>query len=78
MARVTVKKAARLLRVAEATIRRRIHRGELVGVQVPSPHAMKWFVELPDDASSNQHDASEKDPTKLKVLRASSRSYKPE
>ncbi len=80
MAHMTIKEAARWLGVADTTIRNRLQRGVLVGVKVPSPHGggMMWLVEIPDDGSSGQHRVIEKDPTKLKVLRANSRSYKPE
>ena len=78
MARMTIKEAARRLGVADTTIRNHLRRGALVGVQVASPYGMMWLVEIPDDSSPDQHGVIEKDPTKLKVLRASSRSYRPE
>ena len=48
MARVSIKEAARRLGVAEATIRRRLHRGELAGVQVTTAQGFVWLVDLPD------------------------------
>lgn len=49
MARVTIKEASRRLGVAEATIRRRIHRGDIVGVQITTPQGFSWLVEVPDE-----------------------------
>lgn len=62
MARVTIKEASRRLGVAEATIRRRIHRGDLVGVQITTPQGFSWLVEVPDE------DAQEQANVQLKTL----------
>lgn len=53
---VTVAEAALRLRVSEQTIRRRLHRGDLPGIQVPSPQGFVWMVELPDEATSVEPD----------------------
>lgn len=45
---VTIPEAARLLRVSEHTIRRRLRTGELQGSQEASPGGFSWTVELPD------------------------------
>ena len=54
MARVTIKEAARRLGVAEATVRRRIHRGDIVGVQITTPQGFTWLVEVPDEDAQEQ------------------------
>jgi hypothetical protein len=46
---VTIPEAARLLRVSEHTIRRRLRSGELKGSQVDSVGGFTWMVEIPDD-----------------------------
>ena len=76
MARMTVKKAARWLGVAEGNIRRRLGQGVFEGVQVPSPHGMMWLVELRDDAPPDQNEVIEKDPADRKALRAQPKSYR--
>jgi hypothetical protein len=53
---VTVAEAALKLRVSEQTIRRRLHRGDLPGVQVPSPQGFVWLVDLPDESTSVEVD----------------------
>ena len=44
----TITEAARVLGVAEKTVRRRVHSGELRGIQVPTRQGFIWKVELPD------------------------------
>ena len=46
---VSVPEAARLLRVSEQTVRRRLRSGELHGRQVTSPGGFLWMVEIPDE-----------------------------
>jgi hypothetical protein len=46
---VNVPEAARLLRVSEQTVRRRLRSGELHGRQVTSPGGFLWMVEIPDE-----------------------------
>ena len=46
---VTITEAAKLLRVSEHTVRRRVHNGELPSVQVARSQGYIWMVELPDD-----------------------------
>src|SRR5918992_547267 len=46
---VSVPEAARLLRVSEQTVRRRLRSGELHGSQVTSPGGFLWMVEIPDE-----------------------------
>ena len=48
MAKVTIKEAADRLGVVEATVRRRIHRGELQAVQESTPQGFVWMVDVPD------------------------------
>jgi hypothetical protein len=48
---VTIADAARLLRVSEHTVRRRVRNGELPSSQVDTPQGFIWMVELPDDVS---------------------------
>jgi excisionase family DNA binding protein len=45
---VTIAEAARLLKLSERTVRRRLHSGELKGSQVASPGGFSWIVELDD------------------------------
>jgi excisionase family DNA binding protein len=47
---VTIAEAAKLLRVSEHTVRRRVHNGELPSVQVARSQGYIWMVELPDDS----------------------------
>jgi hypothetical protein len=46
---VTVPEAARLLRVSEHTIRRRLRSGELQGSHVTSSGGFLWMVNIPDE-----------------------------
>ena len=57
MPRVSIKEAARRLGVAEATVRRRIHRGDLLGVQETTPQGFSWLVVLPDSDSPEEREA---------------------
>jgi excisionase family DNA binding protein len=50
---VTIGEAAKLLRVSEHTVRRRVHNGELPSVQVARSQGYIWMVELPDDVPSD-------------------------
>jgi excisionase family DNA binding protein len=57
---VTISEAARRLGVAEKTVRRRVHSGELMGTQVSTRQGFTWMVEIPDDVSdSDGHDRIE-------------------
>jgi helix-turn-helix protein len=47
----TIADAARMLRVSEHTIRRRVRSGELPSSQVDTPQGFIWMVELPDEVS---------------------------
>ena len=49
----TIADAARLLRVSEHTVRRRVRNGELPSSQVDTPQGFIWMVELPDDVSTD-------------------------
>lgn len=60
MPRVSIKEAARRLGVAEATVRRRIHRGDLLGVQETTPQGFSWLVVLPDSESPEDREADSK------------------
>jgi excisionase family DNA binding protein len=46
---VTIPEAARLLRISEHTVRRRLRNGELPGVQVANAGGFVWMVEMPDE-----------------------------
>jgi excisionase family DNA binding protein len=46
---VTITEAAKLLRVSEHTVRRRVRNGELPSVQVARSQGYIWMIELPDD-----------------------------
>ena len=54
MAKVAIKEAAVRLGVVEATVRRRIHRGELNAVQEATAQGFVWLVELPDGVDEVQ------------------------
>jgi hypothetical protein len=43
-----MEEAARRLGVSVATIRRRVHSGELQGFQEPTSQGFKWLVEVPE------------------------------
>jgi hypothetical protein len=49
----TIADAARLLRVSEHTVRRRVRSGELPSSQVDTPQGFIWMVELPDDVPAD-------------------------
>ena len=49
MPKLTIKEAAKRLRVSELTIRRRLAKGLISGVQEPTPQGYVWMVELSDD-----------------------------
>jgi hypothetical protein len=44
-----MEEAARRLGVSVATIRRKLHSGELQGSREPTSQGFKWLVELPED-----------------------------
>jgi hypothetical protein len=46
---VTIPEAARMLRVSEHTVRRRLRSGELQGSHVASVGGFAWMVEIPDE-----------------------------
>jgi excisionase family DNA binding protein len=50
---VTIAEAAKLLRVSEHTVRRRVRNGELPSVQVARSQGYVWMIELPDDAPAD-------------------------
>ena len=54
MAKVAIKEATARLGVVEATVRRRIHRGELSAVQEATPQGFVWVVDLPDGVDEVQ------------------------
>jgi hypothetical protein len=54
---VTVPEAARLLRVSEHTIRRRLRSGDLHGQQVASSGGFLWMVEIPEELQVNSADS---------------------
>ena len=49
MVLVRVAEAARRLCVSEDTVKRRLHKGELLGYRQPRPQGFTWLIELPDE-----------------------------
>jgi excisionase family DNA binding protein len=56
---VTIAEAAKLLRVSEHTVRRRVRNGELPSVQVARSQGYVWMIELPDDAPADTPQSGE-------------------
>jgi excisionase family DNA binding protein len=56
---VTILEAARILRVSEHTVRRRLRSGELEGVQVAGPGGFSWVVTLPEGVQGDGPDTGE-------------------
>jgi hypothetical protein len=63
---VSVPEAARLLRVSENTVRRRLRSGELQGNHVASSGGFLWMVEIPDELRVENTDSGEM--TAMKAL----------
>jgi excisionase family DNA binding protein len=61
---VTIAEAARILRLSEMTVRRRVRNGELEGIHVATPGGFTWMVELPEESSNDGPSTGE-----TKVLR---------
>jgi predicted DNA-binding transcriptional regulator YafY len=58
--RVSIAEAAKMLRVSEHTIRRRLAKGELMGVQVAmGTGGFQWMVDLPDELQMDTHGSGE-------------------
>jgi excisionase family DNA binding protein len=58
--RVRIAEAAKVLRVSEHTIRRRLAKGELTGVQVAmGTGGFQWMVDLPDELQVDSHGSGE-------------------
>jgi excisionase family DNA binding protein len=66
---VTISEAARLLRVSERTIRRRLHTGELQGSRVSNSGGFAWMVEVPEDLPRDSPDSGEKVATATLIAR---------
>ena len=49
MVLVRVAEAARRLCVSEDTVKRRLHKGELLGYRQTRPQGFTWLIELPDE-----------------------------
>jgi len=49
--RVPLREAAARLGVSVDTVRRRLRRGELTGVQAPTPQGFTWLVDVPEEAA---------------------------
>jgi hypothetical protein len=49
MQEVTIAEAAKRLSMSSDSMRRRISKGQLKARRVPSPHGVKYLVELPED-----------------------------
>ena len=58
MTKASIKEAAERLGVVEATVRRRIHKGELSAVQEETPQGFVWVVELPDSVDEVQAEST--------------------
>lgn len=56
----TISEAARRLGVADKTVRRRVHNGELLGTQVSTPQGFTWMVEIPDEVPNQDAGAGER------------------
>jgi excisionase family DNA binding protein len=58
--RVRIAEAAKVLRVSEHTIRRRLAKGELTGVQVAmGTGGFQWMVDLPDELQEDSPECGE-------------------
>jgi excisionase family DNA binding protein len=66
---VSVPEAARLLRVSEHTVRRRLKSGELQGHQVASSGGFLWMVEIPEELQADGPDSGEMGAMKALVAR---------
>src|SRR5918992_6040817 len=66
---VSVPEAARLLRVSENTVRRRLRSGELQGNHVASSGGFLWMVEIPDELRVENTDSGEMTAMKALVAR---------
>jgi DeoR/GlpR family transcriptional regulator of sugar metabolism len=53
---VTIPEAAKLLRVSERTVRRRLGNGELKGSHVSSVGGFAWMVDLPDTVTQDSQE----------------------
>jgi Helix-turn-helix domain len=58
---VTIPEAAKLLRVSERTVRRRLGSGELKGRQVSSVGGFAWMVDLPDTVTQDGQEPGQVD-----------------
>ena len=66
---MSVPEAARLLRVSENTVRRRLRSGELQGNHVASSGGFLWMVEIPDELRVENTDSGEMTAMKALVAR---------
>ena len=57
----TIAEAAKILRLSERTIRRRVQTGELKGKQVSSVGGFAWIIDLPDAATQGSHQPGQLD-----------------
>ena len=55
MVLVRVAEAARRLCVSEDTVKRRLHKGELLGYRQSRPQGFTWLIELPDEPEKVDH-----------------------
>jgi hypothetical protein len=58
---VTIPEAAKLLRVSERTVRRRLGNGELKGSHVSSVGGFAWMVDLPDTVTQDGQEPAQAD-----------------
>jgi len=50
----TIREAAELLGLSQATIKRRLHRGEMKGRQAARPQGFFWLVEIDEDLANHR------------------------
>lgn len=55
MQEVTISQAAQLLGISQATIKRRLARGEMAGHQEPRPQGFRWLIEIDMDRINHQN-----------------------
>jgi excisionase family DNA binding protein len=66
---VTIAQAAKVLQVSEHTVRRRLRRGEIQGVQVANAGGFVWMVRLPDEVQVDSPSAGEMEAMRALIAR---------
>jgi hypothetical protein len=72
---VTISKAARLLGLSEKTVRRRVVRGELPGIQEATPQGYIWFVDIPDQPTESETETTSGELQALRELNVALRDH---